>query len=211
MTAFAGARFSSRFSSPSARRESALPGEKSHRTSPSKRFRGLVFARVRRGTSRPSEHRRRALQGPQCGVMSVSGASFEMYALPNAQPEGAPGVSPTPPPKHPSRRLSIAAVAAGNASQLRLSFTPFRYRYTADQSPPLRTAGSNGANTTSSFEDFLDLGANIGMHSRFLFEADRYPSERHPSTGAELHQYAAVFDRQFGRDRNRSATCADKG
>ena len=55
---------------------------------------------------------------------------------------------------------------------------------------------------------FLDLGANIGMHSRFLFEADRYPSERHPSTGAELHQYAAVFDRQFGRDRNRSATCA---
>ena len=113
--------------------------------------------------TRPSEHRRRALLGPQCGVMSVFGSSFEMYALPNAHPD----LKTSPPPKHPFRKRSTAAVAAGNASQLRLSFTPFRYRYTADQSPPLRTAGSNGAKTTESLSNgfFRDLGANAASRT----------------------------------------------
>ena len=55
---------------------------------------------------------------------------------------------------------------------------------------------------------FIDLGANIGIHSRFLFEPQRYPSERHPKTGKELHPYAAIFDSEFGRDRDLNATCA---
>jgi hypothetical protein len=122
----------------------------------------FLFATLR-GATRPSEHRRRALLGPQCGVMSVFGSSFEMYALPNAHPD----LKTSPPPKHPFRKRSTAAVAAGNASQLRLSFTPFRYRYTADQSPPLRTAGSNGAKTTESLSNgfFRDLGANAASRT----------------------------------------------
>ena len=55
---------------------------------------------------------------------------------------------------------------------------------------------------------FIDLGANVGIHSRFLFEPHRYPRERHPKTGRDLHPYADIFDREFGRSRNLSATCA---
>lgn len=45
---------------------------------------------------------------------------------------------------------------------------------------------------------FLDLGANIGMHSRFLFEPARFPQS----------SYVKIFDRFFGADRNLNLVCA---
>ena len=47
---------------------------------------------------------------------------------------------------------------------------------------------------------FLDLGANIGVHARFLFEPGKYNDTKHP--------YPRVFDQIFGEDRNLSSTCA---
>jgi len=49
---------------------------------------------------------------------------------------------------------------------------------------------------------FLDMGANIGMHARFLFEPGRYPR-----TWYWEHPYAELFDRIFGQNRNLSALC----
>ena len=45
---------------------------------------------------------------------------------------------------------------------------------------------------------FLDIGANVGVHGRFLLEPNQYPKAK----------YKPIFDRIFGTDRNRSATCA---
>jgi len=42
---------------------------------------------------------------------------------------------------------------------------------------------------------FLDVGANIGMHARFLFQPDLY-KQRHP--------YSAIFDAEFGVNRTRN-------
>lgn len=53
---------------------------------------------------------------------------------------------------------------------------------------------------------FLDLGANIGIHARFLFEPHKYPSV--DPNGAKPHPYASVFDEIFGTERNLSVTCA---
>ena len=41
-------------------------------------------------------------------------------------------------------------------------------------------------------------GANIGIHSRFLFEPDKFPRS----------SFREVFDRFFGIDRDASTTCA---
>ena len=45
---------------------------------------------------------------------------------------------------------------------------------------------------------FLDAGANIGIHSRFLFEPERFPKS----------QFRLVFDTYFGADRDAQTTCA---
>jgi len=45
---------------------------------------------------------------------------------------------------------------------------------------------------------FLDLGANIGMHARFLFEPQRYPRS----------QYAQIFSKYFGDSDRSSLACA---
>ena len=45
---------------------------------------------------------------------------------------------------------------------------------------------------------FLDAGANIGIHSRFLFEPERFPKS----------QFRIVFDTYFGADRDAHTTCA---
>ena len=45
---------------------------------------------------------------------------------------------------------------------------------------------------------FLDVGANIGIHSRFLFEPDKFPRS----------SFKEVFDRYFGTDRDAATTCA---
>ncbi|CAB9499253.1 expressed unknown protein [Seminavis robusta] len=46
---------------------------------------------------------------------------------------------------------------------------------------------------------FLDVGANIGIHSRFLFEPQHYP------TAVQAH---SVFDHVFGRQRDNRDICA---
>lgn len=45
---------------------------------------------------------------------------------------------------------------------------------------------------------FLDLGANIGVHSRFLFEPRKYPNSK----------FKVLFDRAFGKERKNPRTCA---
>lgn len=46
---------------------------------------------------------------------------------------------------------------------------------------------------------FLDIGANIGVHTRFLFEPTSYPNNK----------YRSVFDDSFPRKRfNRTDVCA---
>ena len=105
----------------------------------------FIFSRssLRVGTRTPTLHLSLASHGPQCGEMTVPGVSRLRYALPNAHPSSAPR-------KHAPSIASTAASAAGNASQLCLSRTPLRHRYTALHSPPLRTAGSKGANESPS-------------------------------------------------------------
>jgi hypothetical protein len=44
---------------------------------------------------------------------------------------------------------------------------------------------------------FFDVGANIGMHTRFLFEPERYPIPANPPTYQYAHDYAAIFDKHF--------------
>lgn len=46
---------------------------------------------------------------------------------------------------------------------------------------------------------FLDAGANIGMHTRFLFEPAKYSKATYPRD---------VFDPWFGRDRDLATTCS---
>ena len=46
---------------------------------------------------------------------------------------------------------------------------------------------------------FIDVGANIGMHSRFLFEPDQYPLSPFNKR---------VFNRYFGAHRDLRSTCA---
>ena len=57
---------------------------------------------------------------------------------------------PVPPPKHPCLRASTTPAVTGNAAQFRASRTPLRHKYTADHSPPRRTAGSKASNESSS-------------------------------------------------------------
>ena len=45
---------------------------------------------------------------------------------------------------------------------------------------------------------FIDAGANIGIHSRFLFEPEKFPNSK----------FSLIFDEYFGRDRDASTTCA---
>lgn len=51
---------------------------------------------------------------------------------------------------------------------------------------------------------FLDLGANIGVHARFLFEPQKYQIKRNTS----FHPYLEVMDAVFGADRDLNSTCA---
>eukprot|EP01083_Nonionella_stella_P288810 982751_1 len=46
---------------------------------------------------------------------------------------------------------------------------------------------------------FIDAGANIGVHSRFLFEPQKYPNSKTAQ---------AIFERQFGPSRNNLDFCA---
>lgn len=46
---------------------------------------------------------------------------------------------------------------------------------------------------------FLDVGANLGVHSRFLFEPEKYPN---------AIKAQSVFDKEFGARRNNSDLCA---
>lgn len=46
---------------------------------------------------------------------------------------------------------------------------------------------------------FLDVGSNIGMHTRFLYEPNLYGDD---------HSYAKVFDEHFGRTRDGSRLCS---
>jgi hypothetical protein len=46
---------------------------------------------------------------------------------------------------------------------------------------------------------FLDVGSNIGMHTRFLYE---------PALYGDDHPYAKVFDDHFGRARDGSRSCS---
>jgi hypothetical protein len=70
------------------------------------------------------------------------------------------------------------------------------------------------SNTLSSFSDenankerladgcyhvFLDVGANIGVHGRFLFEPEKYPKTKIA---------ANLFDNEFGRKRDNRDFCA---
>ena len=45
---------------------------------------------------------------------------------------------------------------------------------------------------------FVDVGANIGIHSRFLFEPTVFPNS----------SFRRVFDTYFGADRDPSSICA---
>ena len=45
---------------------------------------------------------------------------------------------------------------------------------------------------------FVDAGANIGIHTRFLFEPSKFPRS----------SFRKVFDKYFGADRDPLTTCA---
>lgn len=45
---------------------------------------------------------------------------------------------------------------------------------------------------------FFDLGANIGMHARFMFESEKYSARNHPA----LKRMYDIFDVFFGKNRN---------
>lgn len=49
------------------------------------------------------------------------------------------------------------------------------------------------------FHVFLDVGANIGVHGRFLFEPKKYP---------EAVVARAIFDEEFGAERDNRDVCA---
>ena len=49
------------------------------------------------------------------------------------------------------------------------------------------------------FHVFLDVGANIGVHGRFLFEPEKYPKARIARS---------IFDSEFGPDRDNRVICS---
>lgn len=50
----------------------------------------------------------------------------------------------------------------------------------------------------------VDWGANIGMHSRFIFESDKYPAR----VGSQLEKMYAIFDKKLGTvQERRLKTC----
>ena len=49
------------------------------------------------------------------------------------------------------------------------------------------------------FHVFLDVGANIGVHGRFLFEPEKYP---------RAHTAKSIFDSEFGSDRDNRDICS---
>lgn len=49
------------------------------------------------------------------------------------------------------------------------------------------------------FHVFLDVGANIGVHGRFLFEPEKYPKAR---------VARSIFDSEFGSDRDNRDICS---
>jgi Methyltransferase FkbM domain len=46
---------------------------------------------------------------------------------------------------------------------------------------------------------FIDVGANIGVHARFLLEPEKYP---------DAPEVKAIFDHEFGTNRNNKNICA---
>jgi hypothetical protein len=65
-----------------------------------------------------------------------------------------------------------------------------------NKSPP-RPAPPNDAD--GCYHVFIDVGANIGVHARFLFEPHKYPMS---------NQTLEMFDREFGINRNNQDICA---
>ena len=64
---------------------------------------------------------------------------------------------------------------------------------------PNRTFPSDGLKLADNcYHVFIDVGANLGMHSRFLFEPSKYPD----STFAQ-----AIFSNNFGKQRHSSDIC----
>ena len=62
-----------------------------------------------------------------------------------------------------------------------------------------RAASANAASPLDGCHHvFLDVGANIGIHSRFLFEPTAFPDA----------SFRKIFDTYFGADRDPSTTCA---
>ena len=59
--------------------------------------------------------------------------------------------------------------------------------------------GSASSAADGCYHVFLDAGANVGMHTRFLFEPKKYPRATYPRD---------VFDPWFGRERDPRTTCS---
>ena len=54
---------------------------------------------------------------------------------------------------------------------------------------------------------FIDMGANLGMHARFLLEPERYPAERYMA----LFKMQEIFDTYFGRAIERTRESQHSG
>ena len=63
----------------------------------------------------------------------------------------------------------------------------------------LSTWGSASRAADGCHHVFLDAGANVGMHTQFLFEPEKYPRATYPRD---------VFDPWFGRERDPRTTCS---